>query len=82
MIFITPVARLSPANTVGTLVAVILSCWAAFIFLRGSIAGVAPLYSKGLLERILHFTAGVAFSAIALYAAAILLRKSVPLITK
>jgi hypothetical protein len=67
--------RMSAGHSIGILVALLLSLWAAFIFLRSSITGAPPLYSKGALQRTLHFTAGVLFAALALGAVAMLVRK-------
>jgi hypothetical protein len=67
--------RISAGNSIGILVALLLSSWAAFIFLRSSITGAPPLYSKGALRRTLHFTAGVIFAALAVGAVAMLVRK-------
>jgi hypothetical protein len=67
--------RVSAGHIVGILLALALSSWAAFIFLRSSITGAPPLYSKGPLRRTLHFTAGVIFAALALSAIAMLVRK-------
>jgi heme A synthase len=67
--------RMSAGHLMGILVALVLSLWAAFIFLRSSITGAPPLYSKGPLRRTLHFIAGVIFAALALGALAMLVRK-------
>jgi hypothetical protein len=67
--------RMSGGRSVGILVALALSLWAAFVFLRSSITGAPPLYSKGPLRRTLHFTAGLMFAALALCAVAMLVRK-------
>jgi Ni,Fe-hydrogenase I cytochrome b subunit len=67
--------RMSGGRAVGILVAMALSLWAAFVFLRGSITGAPPLYSKGPLRRTLHFTAGLIFVALAVFAVAMLVTK-------
>jgi len=67
--------RMTAGHSIGILVALVLSLWAAFVFLRSSITGAPPLYSKGPLRRTLHFTAGVIFGALALGAVAMLVRK-------
>lgn len=66
---------MSGGRSVGILVALALSLWAAFTFFRGSITGAPPLYSKGPLQRSLHFIAGVIFAALALGAVVMLVRK-------
>jgi hypothetical protein len=50
----------------GHLLAVIVSSWASFSFLRGSITGAPPLYSRTWAQRILHFIAGIIFGALAI----------------
>jgi hypothetical protein len=67
--------RMSAGHSIGILVALVLSLWAAFIFLRSSITGAPPLYSKGAFRRTLHFTAGLLFAALTVYAIAMLIRK-------
>ena len=61
-------------HTIGFLVAIALSLWAAFTFIRGSITGAPPLYSKGRFQRALHFTAGVIFAALAIGIGVLLVR--------
>ena len=65
----------SGGRLVGILVALTLSLWAAFTFFRSSITGAPPLYSKGPMQRTLHFTAGVIFAALAVGAVVMLVRK-------
>jgi len=67
--------RASGNKLVGVLVALALSSWASFSFLRSSVTGAPPLYSKGPLERTLHFIAGVIFAAFAVGAVAMLVRR-------
>ena len=67
--------RMSGGQLVGILVALALSLWAAFLFLRTSVTGAPPLYSKGPLQRTLHFIAGVIFAALALGAVVMLVKK-------
>lgn len=56
------------ATTVfGFVIATIVSAWASFSFLKGSLTGSPPLYSHGWLQRTLHFVAGILFSALALF---------------
>jgi hypothetical protein len=50
----------------GYLVAVVVSVWASFSFLRGSITGAPPLYSHTWTQRALHFIAGLLFAALAI----------------
>jgi len=47
--------RMSTGRSVGFFVALAASLWAAFVFLRSSITGAPPLYSKGRWRRTLHF---------------------------
>lgn len=65
----------SGGQSAGILIALALCLWAAFSFLRGSFTGAPPLYSKGPLQRTLHFIAGVIFAALALCAVVMLVRK-------
>jgi hypothetical protein len=53
----------------GHVIAVIVSVWASFSFLRGSITGAPPLYSQTWTQRILHFIAGIIFGALAIFTA-------------
>ncbi len=55
-------------EVLGSVIAVLVSAWASYAFFRGSITGAPPLYSHGWLRRILHFTAGVIFGALAIAA--------------
>jgi hypothetical protein len=68
-------SRMSGGQLVGILVALALSLWAAFLFLRSSVTGAPPLYSKGPLRRTLHFIAGVIFVALAFSAVVMLVKK-------
>jgi hypothetical protein len=52
----------------GYSVAVLLPAWASYVFFRGSITGAPPMYSRGWLERILHFIAGIIFGALTIAA--------------
>ena len=52
-------------QVLGLVVAVLVSAWASYSFIRASITGAPPLYSQGWLQRILHFTAGLIFGALA-----------------
>ena len=67
--------RMSGGQLVGIIVALALSLWATFLFLRSSVTGAPPLYSKGPLQRTLHFIAGVIFAALALGAVVMLVKK-------
>jgi hypothetical protein len=67
--------RMSGGRLVGILVALALSLWAAFSFLRSSVTGAPPLYSKGPLQRTLHFIAGIIFAALALCPVVMLVKK-------
>jgi hypothetical protein len=60
--------KMSAGELVGLLVALALNLWAAFLFFKGSVTGAPPLYSKGVVQRILHFIAGIIFAAVALNA--------------
>jgi hypothetical protein len=51
---------------IGAVVALVLSAWASFVFCRGSLTGAPPLYSRGLLQRSLHFVAGIIFASLAI----------------
>jgi hypothetical protein len=62
-------------HSIGFLVALAASLWAAFMFIRGSITGAPPLYSKGPLRRSLHFIAGLIFALLAIGIGAMLVRK-------
>jgi hypothetical protein len=53
-------------HLVGALIALGFSTWASFSFFRGSITGAPPLYSRGLVQRGLHFAAGIIFGALAI----------------
>ena len=68
-------SRMSGGQLVGILVALALSLWATFLFLRSSVTGAPPLYSKGPLQRTLHFIAGVIFAALAVGGAVAMLVK-------
>lgn len=37
-----------------------------YVFLRGSMAGAPPMYSRGPVQRILHFVAGIIFGVLAI----------------
>jgi len=50
----------------GYVVAIVVSVWASFSFLRGSITGAPPLYSHTWAQRVLHFIAGLLFAALAI----------------
>jgi hypothetical protein len=50
---------------IGAVVALVLSMCASFLFFRGSIVGAPPLYSRGPLQRSLHFAAGIIFATLA-----------------
>jgi len=50
---------------IGAAVALVLSTWASFLFFRGSATGAPPLYSRGPLQRGLHFVAGIIFASLA-----------------
>jgi hypothetical protein len=52
----------------GYVISVLVSVWASFSFLRGSITGAPPLYSHTWAQRILHFIAGILFGALAIFA--------------
>jgi hypothetical protein len=56
--------RMKAPHIFGYSVAVLASAWASYVFFRGSITGVPPMYSRGWLERILHFIAGIIFGAL------------------
>jgi hypothetical protein len=56
-------------HPIGLVVAMVFSVWASFSFLRGSITGAPPLYSKGWFQRSLHFAAGIIFGLEAIYIA-------------
>jgi hypothetical protein len=56
-------------QALGYVVAAVVSVWASFSFLRGSITGAPPLYSHTWSQRILHFIAGILFGALAIAAA-------------
>jgi Ni,Fe-hydrogenase I cytochrome b subunit len=62
-------------RSVGILVSLTLSLWAAFTFFRSSITGAPPLYSKGAWQRSLHFIAGMIFAAAAIGAVVMLVKK-------
>jgi hypothetical protein len=53
------------AQVFGFVVAALASAWASFTFFRGSIFGAPPLHSRGLLQRTLHFVAGIIFGVLA-----------------
>jgi hypothetical protein len=60
-------ATVTPArHRLGALIGLVISSWASFTFFRGSVTGAPPLYSKGPLQRTLHFVAGIIFAALAL----------------
>jgi hypothetical protein len=52
----------------GYVIAVLVSVWASFSFLRGRITGAPPLYSHTWAQRILHLIAGILFGALAIFA--------------
>jgi hypothetical protein len=56
------------AQVLGYAIAVLVSVWASFSFLRGSITGAPPLYSHTWAQRIVHFIAGILFGALAIFA--------------
>ncbi|HEY3930360.1 MAG TPA: hypothetical protein VGL89_18450 [Candidatus Koribacter sp.] len=62
-------------RTLAYILCFIVSLTAAVAFWRGSLTGAPPLYSKGVVERGLHFVAGILFAAIAIYAAVSLFRR-------
>ncbi len=66
---------ISGQRLAGILIALVLSLWAAFLFFRSSVSGRPPLYSKGILQRILHFIAGALFVALAFAAVAMLIKE-------
>ena len=53
-------------HPIGALIGIVVSGWASFTFLRGSITGSPPLYSTSWLQRVLHLVAGIIFGVIAL----------------
>ncbi len=55
-------------HLVGAQIAGMLSAWASFSFLRGSLTGAPPMYSRGWFKRALHFIAGIIFAALAVAA--------------
>jgi len=67
--------RMSTGRSVGFFVALAASLWAAFVFLRSSITGAPPLYSKGRWRRTLHFIAGVIFAVLAVGIGVMLVHK-------
>jgi hypothetical protein len=52
-------------HVIGAFIGMILSASASFTFFRSSVTGTPPLYSKGALERSLHFAAGIIFGSLA-----------------
>jgi hypothetical protein len=75
MIVLIQAVRMLKGRLIGPSIGSALSLWAAFIFLRGSITGAPPLYSKGLFQRTLHFVAGIIFAALAVSAIMMIVRK-------
>src|SRR5215469_3890176 len=59
--FVRPVRAVHP---IGAVIAGILSVWASFNFLRGSLTGAPPMYSHGWVQRGLHFIAGIIFASL------------------
>ena len=45
-------------HPISAAIALVLSAWASFTFLRSSITGAPPLYSSGWFAHALHFVAG------------------------
>ena len=56
-------------HIIGAVVAMVLSGYASFTFLRGSLTGAPPMYSHGWFRRGLHFVAGIIFAFLAIFAA-------------
>ena len=54
---------------IGALIALALCVWASIVAFGGSLFGSPPLYSKGAVQRTLHFLAALIFAALAIYAA-------------
>ena len=69
---IRPVKAVHP---VGAIIAGVLSAWASFNFLRGSLTGAPPMYSHGWVQRGLHFIAGIIFASLAVAAVFMLVGK-------
>jgi hypothetical protein len=53
-------------HAIGAVIGLVLSAWASVTFLRGSVGGAPPLYSRGWHERGLHFVAGIIFGSLAI----------------
>jgi hypothetical protein len=51
---------------ISAIVCLVLSSWASFTFIKGAITSAPPLYSRGWFQRVLHFTAGLIFCALAI----------------
>jgi hypothetical protein len=62
-------------HPIGAIVGMIASGWASVTFLRGSISGAPPLYSKGWPNRTLHFAAGIIFALLLVIIGVMLVRK-------
>jgi hypothetical protein len=67
--------RMPVEHTIGVVVGIVASLWASFTFLRSSITGAPPLYSKGRLQRTLHFAAGIIFAGLAVGIGAMFVRR-------
>ena len=60
---------------IGFVVGIVASLWASFTFVRSSITGGPPLYSKGRFQRTLHFAAGIIFAVLAVGISVMFIRK-------
>jgi hypothetical protein len=60
------IVRPVKVHPLGAAIAGILSAWASYNFLPGSLTGALPMYSHGWFQRRLYFIAGIIFGSMAL----------------